>query len=161
MSRHELKAFEDHGLQLIAGHAAVPRPDRARRGGRFGCAVHPMNTPTRSFRIAAIGLDVLHQTRLKLASSMLLAERMEVVLQPWPGNACDLLVIGTDHADAARALSEAHAANVPTLSIARRHADPAPGACRTAPPCATSTNSCPACCRPRPAWTDPPTVCRC
>ncbi len=87
----------------------------------------PMNTPTRSFRIAAIGLDVLHHTRLKLASSMLLAERMEVVLQPWSGDACDLLVIGLDHADAARALSEAHAANVPTLSIARRYADPAPG----------------------------------
>ncbi|WP_315386366.1 hypothetical protein [uncultured Stenotrophomonas sp.] len=86
-----------------------------------------MNTPTRSFRIAAVGLDVLHQTRLKLASSMLLAERMEVVLQPWSGDSCDLLVIGLDHADSARALSEAHAANVPVLSIARRFADPAPG----------------------------------
>ncbi|WP_421570004.1 hypothetical protein [Stenotrophomonas sp. PD6] len=86
-----------------------------------------MNTPTRSFRISAIGLDVLHQTRLKLAASMLLAERMDVVLQPWSGDACDLLVIGLDHADAPRALSEANAANVPTLSIARRYADPAPG----------------------------------
>ncbi|MGH8039480.1 MAG: hypothetical protein ACREPC_15975 [Stenotrophomonas sp.] len=86
-----------------------------------------MNTPTRSFRISAIGLDVLHQTRLKLAASMLLAERMDVVLQPWSGDACDLLVIGLDHADASRALSEANAANVPTLSIARRYADPAPG----------------------------------
>jgi len=86
-----------------------------------------MNTPTRSFRIAAVGLDLLHQTRLKLATSMLLAERMEVVLQPWPADACDLLVIGLDHADAAPALTEAHALNVPTLSIARRHADPAPG----------------------------------
>lgn len=86
-----------------------------------------MNAPTRSFRIAAIGLDVLHQTRLKLASSMLLAERMEVVLQPWSGDSCDLLVVGLDHADSSRALSEAHAVNVPVLSIARRFADPAPG----------------------------------
>lgn len=86
-----------------------------------------MNTPTRSFRISAIGLDLLHQTRLKLASSMLLAERMDVALQPWTGEGCDLLVIGLDHPDAARALSEANAVNVPMLSIARRYADPAPG----------------------------------
>lgn len=86
-----------------------------------------MNIPTRSFRIAAFGLDVLHQTRLKLAASMLLAERIEVMLQPWSGDACDLLVIGLDHPDAARGLSEANAVNVPTLSIARRYADAAPG----------------------------------
>ncbi|WP_313347293.1 hypothetical protein [Stenotrophomonas sp.] len=86
-----------------------------------------MNTPTRSFRISAIGLDVLHQTRLKLACSMLLAERMDVALQPWNSDGCDLLVIGLDHPDAARALSEANAVNVPMLSIARRYAEPAPG----------------------------------
>ncbi len=85
-----------------------------------------MNTPLRSFRVAAAGLDVLHQTRLKLACSMLLAERMDVQLQPWAGDA-DLLVVGLDHADAPRLLSEAHAANVPMLSIARRYADAAPG----------------------------------
>ncbi len=86
----------------------------------------PMNTPLRSFRVAAAGLDVLHQTRLKLACSMLLAERMDVQLIPWSGEA-DLLVIGLDHADAARTLSEANASNVPTLSIARRYPDPASG----------------------------------
>lgn len=91
------------------------------------CCVTRMNTPTRSFRVAAAGLDMLHQTRLKLACSMLLAERMEVLLQPWSGDACDLLVIGLDHPDAARALSEANAVNVQILSIARRHAGAAPG----------------------------------
>lgn len=85
-----------------------------------------MNTPLRSFRVAAAGLDVLHQTRLKLACSMLLAERMDVQLQPWAGDA-DLLVVGLDHADAPRLLSEANAANVPMLSIARRFVDAAPG----------------------------------
>lgn len=85
-----------------------------------------MNTPLRSFRVAAAGLDVLHQTRLKLACSMLLAERMDVQLVPWNGEA-DLLVVGLDHADAARTLSEANAGNVPMLSIARRYADSAPG----------------------------------
>jgi hypothetical protein len=85
-----------------------------------------MNTPLRSFRVAAAGLDVLHQTRLKLACSMLLAERMDVQLLPWTGDA-DLLVVGLDHADAPRLLSEAHAANVPMLSIARRYADAGPG----------------------------------
>ena len=85
-----------------------------------------MNTPLRSFRVAAVGLDVLHQTRLKLACSMLLAERMDVQLHPWSGADTDLLVVGLDHADAARALSEANAANVTVLSIARRFADAAP-----------------------------------
>jgi hypothetical protein len=79
-----------------------------------------MKTPIRSFQIAATGLDLLHQTRLKLASSLLLAERMDVALQPWSGQAVDLLVIGLDHPASAAALHQAHALGVPTLLVARR-----------------------------------------
>lgn len=85
--------------------------------GRSGT---PMKTPIRTFQIAAIGLDLLHQTRLKLASSLLLAERMDVTLQTWSGQAVDLLVIGVDHAAGANALAQARAQGVPTLLIARR-----------------------------------------
>lgn len=85
-----------------------------------GCTGTPMNTPTRSFTIAAIGLDLLHQTRLKLASSLLLAERMDVALQAWSNQVVDLLVIGLEHPSSADALAQAHALGVPTLAIARR-----------------------------------------
>lgn len=93
------------------------------------CALHamtgrllatPMKTPIRSFQIAAVGLDLLHHTRLKLASSLLLAERMDVALQAWSGQPVDLLVIGLDHPAGATALADARALGVPTLSIARR-----------------------------------------
>lgn len=87
-----------------------------------------MKTPIRSFQIAATGLDVLHHTRLKLASSLLLAERMDVALQDWSGQPVDLLVIGLDHPASADALARARALGVSTLSISRRVSTIAHGA---------------------------------
>lgn len=78
-----------------------------------------MKTPIRSFRVAAAGLDLLHQTRLKLACSLLLSERMDVGLHGWSDAPADLLVLGLDHPDATAALAQARQRGVPTLRIGR------------------------------------------
>ena len=77
-----------------------------------------MNAPIRHFKVAVAGLDLLHATRLKLACSLLLAERMDVTLHPWSGQDADLLVVGGD-ASAAEAIREAEALGVARLTIAR------------------------------------------
>lgn len=78
-----------------------------------------MNTPIRSIRIAATGLDLVHQTRLKLACSMLLAERMDVSVGGIEDDQAQLLVVASDHPDAASALALARARRLPTLTLSR------------------------------------------
>lgn len=61
-----------------------------------------MNTPIRNVRVVAAGLDLLHSTRLKLACSLLLADRIDVSLLTWSDADAemrgDLLVTGQDAA---------------------------------------------------------------
>lgn len=85
-----------------------------------------MNTPIRHFRVAHAGLDLLHGTRLKLACSLLLAERMDIRLQPWNGEQADLLVVGGDPSAMAVLQQQARAQGVATLRIVRG-ATAAPG----------------------------------
>jgi len=85
-----------------------------------------MNTPIRHFRVAHAGLDLLHGTRLKLACSLLLAERMDIRLQPWNGEQADLLVVGGDPSAMAVLQQQARTQGVKTLRIVRG-ATAAPG----------------------------------
>jgi hypothetical protein len=85
-----------------------------------------MNTPIRHFRVAHAGLDLLHGTRLKLACSLLLAERMDIRLQPWNGEQADLLVVGGDPSAMAVLQQQARTQGVATLRIVRG-ATAAPG----------------------------------
>ncbi|MBD7954321.1 hypothetical protein H9654_08885 [Stenotrophomonas sp. Sa5BUN4] len=78
-----------------------------------------MNTPIRHFRVAHAGLDLLHGTRLKLACSLLLAERMDIHLQPWNGEQADLLVVGGDPSAMAVLQQQARTQGVATLRIVR------------------------------------------
>lgn len=78
-----------------------------------------MNTPIRSLTVAAHGLDLLHQTRLKLACSMLLAERMDVQLQDFTGQAANLLVIAGEQPEAASVVAQARTMGIPVLIIVR------------------------------------------
>jgi len=83
--------------------------------------------PTRSLTVTSAGLDLLHATRLKLACSMLLAERLDARQVPWPCVAPDLLVASEDDAEGAAALGMAWQQGVPTLRIGRGQ-QPGPGA---------------------------------
>ncbi|APP75649.1 hypothetical protein BJD12_10780 [Xanthomonas vesicatoria ATCC 35937] len=58
-----------------------------------------MTTPIHAMRVATAGLDLLHTTRLKLACSLLLAERIDVQLGEWPQHAADVVVLGLETAD--------------------------------------------------------------
>ncbi|MBD8644638.1 hypothetical protein IFT63_13740 [Stenotrophomonas sp. CFBP 13724] len=78
-----------------------------------------MNTPIRHFRVAHAGLDLLHATRLKLACSLLLAERMDIHLQPWNGEQAELLVVGGDPSAMAVLQQQARTQGVATLRIVR------------------------------------------
>ena len=82
-----------------------------------------MSPPIHTLDVASFGLDLLHQTRLKLACSLLLAQRLDVNLQPWKDGRADLLVIGIDQPEAAAVLARARAMGVPCLTISR-HVDP-------------------------------------
>lgn len=86
-----------------------------------------MKTPIRTFQVAVAGLDLLHQTRLKLACSLLLSERMDVSVQAWPGTAPDLLVTSLEHEDTRDALGQALASGIPTLRVSRRVQESADG----------------------------------
>lgn len=72
-----------------------------------------MNAPIRHLQVAETGLDLLHRTRLKLACTLLLSERMEVTLVPWNGTSVDLLVAGQG------APLPSILPHLPTLRIAR------------------------------------------
>lgn len=82
-----------------------------------------MSAPILTLDVASFGLDLLHQTRLKLACSLLLAQRLDVSVQPWKDGKADLLVIGIDQPEAAAVLARARAMGVPCLIISR-HVDP-------------------------------------
>lgn len=69
--------------------------------------------------IAAAGLDLLHMTRLKVACSLLMAERVHAELHDWPGADIRLLVAGVDTAPGAAAAAEGRDTGVAVLSIAR------------------------------------------
>ena len=79
-----------------------------------------MNTPIRSFQVAVAGLDLLHHTRLKLACSLLLSERMDVAVRAWDGTPADVVVVHVDHADSRSLLADANAAGMATLRVSRR-----------------------------------------
>ncbi len=79
-----------------------------------------MNTPIRSFQVAAAGLDLLHHTRLKLACSLLLSERMDVAVRPWDGTPADLVVVHVDHPDSRGVLADANEAGIAALRVSRR-----------------------------------------
>ncbi|MDC7805908.1 hypothetical protein PQS31_03610 [Luteimonas sp BLCC-B24] len=74
--------------------------------------------------IAAAGLDLLHMTRLKVACSLLMAERVHAQLSAWPGAGIRLLVAGVDTDEGARAALQGRETGVTVLPIARGvHAD--------------------------------------
>lgn len=79
-----------------------------------------MNTPIRTYQVAVAGLDLLHRTRLKLACSLLLSERMDITVRDWQSLPVDLLVVSLEHDEGRRALAEANATGVPVLRISRR-----------------------------------------
>lgn len=70
-------------------------------------------------RIAAAGLDLLHMTRLKVACSLLMAERVHAELRDWPGTDIRLLVAGVDSAQGAAAAEQGRETGVAVLTIAR------------------------------------------
>lgn len=70
-------------------------------------------------RIAAAGLDLLHMTRLKVACSLLMAERVHAELRDWPGTGIRLLVAGVDSAQGAAAAEQGRETGVAVLTIAR------------------------------------------
>ena len=80
-----------------------------------------MNAPIRHLQIAEAGLDLLHRTRLKLACTLLLSERMEATLVDWNGTGVDLLVT-SQHVPG----QSAHP-DMPVLRIARDVSVAAPG----------------------------------
>lgn len=65
-----------------------------------------MTTPIRAVQLVTAGLDVLHATRLKLACSLLLADRIDVTLREWrdAGDAHADLVVAGQEPDARDAL---------------------------------------------------------
>ncbi len=76
-------------------------------------------------RIAAAGLDLLHMTRLKVACSLLMAERVHAELGDWPGADIRLLVAGVDSAQGAAAAAQGRETGMAVLTIAReRRGDP-------------------------------------
>ena len=79
-----------------------------------------MTTPRfRHASIAAAGLDVLHMTRLKVACSLLMAERVHAELRDWPGPDVHLLVAGTDDPHGIAAAEQGRQADITVLRIAR------------------------------------------
>ena len=71
-------------------------------------------------RIAAAGLDLLHMTRLKVACSLLMAERVHAQLSAWPGAGIRLLVAGVDTDEGARAALQGREAFQGAQVVAQR-----------------------------------------
>ncbi|KGT56656.1 hypothetical protein NY96_05290 [Xanthomonas citri pv. fuscans] len=78
-----------------------------------------MTTPIHAMRVATAGLDLLHTTRLKLACSLLLAERIDVQLGQWPQHAADVVVLGLDSADGLAAWQALQGQPVRVLVVSR------------------------------------------
>ncbi|MCC4621314.1 hypothetical protein LL965_14915 [Xanthomonas cassavae CFBP 4642] len=78
-----------------------------------------MTTPIHAMRVATAGLDLLHTTRLKLACSLLLAERIDVQLGEWPQHAADVVVLGLEAADGLAAWQALQGQPVRVLMVSR------------------------------------------
>ncbi|MCC4603405.1 hypothetical protein [Xanthomonas campestris] len=78
-----------------------------------------MTTPIHAMRVATAGLDLLHTTRLKLACSLLLAERIDVQLGEWPQHAADVVVLGLETADGLAAWQALQGQPVRVLVVSR------------------------------------------
>lgn len=70
-------------------------------------------------RIACAGLDLLHTTRLRVACSLLMSERVQAELQPWPATGVRVLVASMDDAAGLSALGEGAGTGVAIVRIAR------------------------------------------
>lgn len=81
-----------------------------------------MFPPVRCVVIATTGLDLLHQLRIKVACSLLMAERIDATLQAWDGQPADLLVVGASGAHAGMAMATARRAGVPVAVVSRKAA---------------------------------------
>ncbi|MFC0153143.1 hypothetical protein ACFFJ4_05700 [Xanthomonas dyei] len=78
-----------------------------------------MTTPIHAMRVATAGLDLLHTTRLKLACSLLLAERIDVQLGEWPQHAADVVVLGLETSDGLAAWQALQGQPVRVLVVSR------------------------------------------
>jgi len=82
-----------------------------------------MSAPARKISAAVIGckgLDVLHMMRLKVASSLLMAEYIQADVQEWNQQKVDLLVASIDDSAGQQVLREAGAKGVPVLAVTRK-----------------------------------------
>ena len=82
-----------------------------------------MSAPARKISAAVIGcqgLDVLHMMRLKVASSLLMAEYIQAEVQEWDSQPVDLLVASVDDGKGQMLLHEARSRGLPVLAVTRR-----------------------------------------
>lgn len=82
-----------------------------------------MSAPARKISAAVIGcqgLDVLHMMRLKVASSLLMAEYIQADVQQWDHQPVDLLVASIDDSLGQQVLREASEQGLPVLAVTRR-----------------------------------------
>jgi len=81
-----------------------------------------MTAPARKISAAVIGcqgLDVLHMMRLKVASSLLMAEYIQADVQEWHHQKVDLLVASIDDTQGQELLREAGKKGLPVLAVTR------------------------------------------
>lgn len=81
-----------------------------------------MSAPARKISAAVIGcqgLDVLHVMRLKVASSLLMAEYIQADVQEWNHQKVDLLVASVDDSRGQQLLREADQKGLPVLAVTR------------------------------------------
>lgn len=69
--------------------------------------------------IASAGLDLLHATRLKVACSLLMAEKVDAALADWPHPGAGVLVTSLDTPWGVSAAAEAQAGGVRVLALSR------------------------------------------
>ena len=82
-----------------------------------------MSAPARKISAAVIGctgLDVLHMMRLKVASSLLMAEYIQADVQEWNQQPVDLLVACIDDSSGQQVLREANLKGLPVLAVTRK-----------------------------------------
>lgn len=82
-----------------------------------------MSAPARKVTSAVIGckgLDVLHMMRLKVASSLLMAEYIQADVQEWNHQDVDLLVVSIDDSSGQQVLRESGVKGVPVLTVTRK-----------------------------------------
>ncbi len=80
-----------------------------------------MNTPlTSRLRVAIAGLDLVSATRLKVACSLLMADRLEIQLDDWGSAPAAALVAHDGHDEGLRAIAAARADGTPWLAISRQ-----------------------------------------